>query len=119
MKTPQTHNLLFILLAIILSSCASNKGGYTKPSDVESRLNQLTEAEAAMRLGAPTEKVDLSDGGAVWTYRDKSSGLTGGECTVSLVIKEGHVASSSVTARDRSWVSYPLGSCVNILSNLD
>jgi hypothetical protein len=113
------HKILFVLLTVLLSACASNRGGYTKSSDVESRLNQLTEAEVAMKLGAPTDKVSLSDGGSVWTYRDKSAGLTGGECTVSLVIKNGHVVSSTVTARDRSWVSYPLGSCVNILSNLD
>jgi len=35
-----------------------------------------------MKLGAPTEKADLSDGGSVWTYRDKVKGVTGGECTV-------------------------------------
>ena len=113
------YKLFIILLAATLSSCATNRGGYTNSSDVVNRLNQLTETEVAMKLGAPTEKADLSDGGSVWTYRDKVKGVTGGECTVSVVIKNGHVISSTITARDRSRVSFPLGSCVNILSNLD
>lgn len=114
-----SYRILLVFITIVISSCASNRGGYTKSSDVERRLNQLTEADVATKLGAPTDKAKLDDGGSVWTYRDKSEGLTGGECTVSLVIKQGHVVSSTVTARDRSWVSFPLGSCENILSNLD
>jgi len=74
------YKIFIILFAVFLTSCASNKGGYTKSSDVESRLNQLTETGVAIKLGAPTKKVDLSDGSSVWTYRDKSGGLTGGEC---------------------------------------
>lgn len=111
--------ILIVMFVLLLAACASNRGGYTEAKSVENRLNQLSESELAMKLGAPTEKVQLTDGSMVWTYRDKSEGLTGGECTISVVMKNGRVMSSTVTARDRSWVSYPLGSCVNIIANLD
>jgi hypothetical protein len=111
--------ILLIIFSLILAGCATNQGGYTKPDQVVNRLKQLSESEVAMMLGAPTEKVELSDGSQTWTYRDDSEGLTGGECTISLVIKAAKVTNAMVTARDRSWVSYPLGSCQNILANLN
>ena len=107
-----------IMSALMLAGCATNQGGYTKPDQVVNRLKQLSEPEVAMMLGAPTEKVELSDGSQTWTYRDDSEGLTGGECTISLVIKAAKVTNAMVTARDKSWVSYPLGSCQNILAHL-
>lgn len=113
------RTFLTIFLAGFVVGCATNQGGYTKPEEVASRLKQLSEAEVAMMLGAPTEKVALSDGSQTWTYRDDSEGLTGGECTVSIIIKDSKVIKAMVTARDKSWLSYPLGSCQNILANLN
>ena len=110
---------LMIISVLFLGGCATNQGGYTKPDQVVNRLKQLSEAEVAMMLGAPTEKVELSDGSQTWTYRDDSEGPTGGECTISVLIKESKVINAMVTARDKSWVSYPLGSCQNILANLN
>ena len=112
--------LLFVFtLIIIVSGCATNQGGYTKSVDVINRLKQMSEAEVAMLLGAPTEDVELSDGSKTWTYRDDAKGITGGECTVSVMLKNSQVVNAMVAARDISWISYPLGSCRNILANLN
>lgn len=110
---------IIIIFSFVIFGCATNQGGYKNSSEVVQRLKQLSEAEVAMMLGAPTQKIELSDGSQTWTYRDKSDGLTGGECKVSLTIKNERVVNAIVTARDRSWVSYPLGSCQNILANLN
>lgn len=107
------------MLVLFLPACASNKGGYTKANNVENRLNQLSAPEVAIKLGAPSGNVQLTDGSTVWTYRDNPEGLSGGQCTISVVIKNDRVISSTVTASDRSWVAYPLGSCVNLIANLD
>ncbi len=111
--------LLIFPYFVFLQSCATNPGRYKTEESAEARLMQLTEAEIAIKLGAPTERVITSDGGEVWTYRDKAESLTGGECTVSVVIKNGRVITASVTAKDRSWLSYPLGSCKNIPGNFE
>lgn len=108
---------LFILLGITLIGCASNPGGYKVEKEAENKLMSMSEEEVAMSLGAPTEKVKLSNGAMAWTYRDEAKGLTGGQCTISLMLKNGKVLKASVTANDRSWVSFPLGSCVNLLGN--
>ena len=109
----------FIGGCIILIGCASNPGGYKSEGAVEHRLTGMSEAQIATKLGAPTQRVRLSSGGESWTYRDTAGCLKGGDCTVGLVIKNGIVQSASVTARDRSFLSFPLGSCQNLLCNLD
>lgn len=110
-------HIILITILLNLISCASNPGNYKSEEEAENKLLSLTEEQVAMNLGAPTEKVTLSSGAQTWTYRDDVSGITGGECTVSVIIKEGKVIQASVTADDRSWVSYPLGSCKNIFGN--
>jgi len=106
-----------ILLSLTMIGCASNPGGYKSEESVERKLMSLTEQEVVLNLGAPSKQVTTSSGAVAWTYRDEANGLTGGKCTISLVIKKGKVLSASVTAKDRSWVSFPLGSCENILGN--
>ena len=110
---------LLLIAVILMLGCSSNKGGYTSPDEVVYRLKQLTESELAIKLGSPTQRVALSDGSETWTYRDDSEGLTGGECVVTVLVNSSKVTDASISARDRSWVSFPLGSCANILGNLD
>jgi major membrane immunogen (membrane-anchored lipoprotein) len=108
-----------VVAAVLLASCATNEGGFTKSSDVEARLVGMPELELAQKLGAPTEQANLSDGTTIWTYRSNDDFLNGGKCTVSVTIKDHSVASAKVLAQDRSWVSFPLGSCASIIGKLD
>jgi hypothetical protein len=80
---------------------------------------RLSESELSAKLGAPTQSVKLSDGTVTWTYRDNAGGLSGGECTVSVNIKDGRVVRAFVNKTDLSPLSFPLGSCRNILGYLD
>ena len=112
------YYLLFSITVLGVASCATNPGGYKTEGAVEQRLVGMSEAQIATQLGAPTQRVQLTGGGEAWTYRDKAEGLKGGECTVGVVIKRDRVTSASVTARDRSFLSFPLGSCQNLLGNL-
>ena len=108
-----------LLLSTSILSCASNPGGFKTEESVERKLMSLSEEQVAINLGAPTERVKLSSGAETWTYRGEVSGITGGECTVSVIIKNTKVIQASVTAKDRSWASFPLGSCTNLLGNLN
>ena len=110
---------LVTVSAALFTACATNQAGYTEPDEVTARLNQLDETEVIMMMGAPTEVMELSDGVKAWTYRDDIDGLTGGECAITVVIKDQQVIRANVAARDASWVSFPLGSCKNLLANLN
>lgn len=115
----QLRTLLVCTIAATVVGCATNAGGYRTEETVSARLMEMSESEVAMRMGAPTDKTVLSDGKVLWSYRDDAEGLTGGECTVSMVIEGGEVVSANVVARDRSFVSFPMGSCQNLIGNLD
>jgi hypothetical protein len=106
------------IVAITLTGCATNVGGYTNSSAVEERLVGMSELQISQILGAPANEVMLSDRKA-WTFIDELKGLTGGSCRVSVTIKDEKVVSAVVNASDYSFVSYPLGSCRNILRRLD
>jgi hypothetical protein len=108
-----------VIFALTLSACASNPGGYKSVDEVQGRLTGMPEGEIAEKLGAPTQSATLSDGSTVWTYRSRAMGVTGGECTVSLTMREGKVVRAFVTKSDLSPLTFPLGSCKNILGNLD
>lgn len=110
--------VIAVLSIFFVSACATNSGGYTNTSDLERRLRGMSEAEIVAKMGAPTETVQLSDGGSSWSYRDDIGGITGGECTINLVLKDAVVTAATVYARDNSFVSFPLGSCKNLIGNL-
>jgi outer membrane protein assembly factor BamE (lipoprotein component of BamABCDE complex) len=107
--------------AISLACCATNEGGYRTSSAVEARLMGMNEAEVATLLGAPTEQVALAGGMKSWTYRSGADDydVTAGRCTVALTIQGGKVITAKVTARDRSFISFPLGSCSSIIGRLN
>lgn len=92
-------SLLLILFFLCVAACSSNRGAYKTEKEIENRLVGMTELNLATRIGSPTERNKLSDGTDVWTYRDDAEGLTGGECTVTLVLQEGVAISASVVAR--------------------
>ncbi len=113
---------LFVLawLGYGLVSCATNEGGYRTPNAVESRLLGMTELEIVTQLGAPTDQINLSDGTKAWTYRSGADDydLTAGRCAVSLTLQNGKVIAAKVNARDRSWISFPMGACSSIIGRL-
>lgn len=106
------------VLALSLASCASNKGGYKTEADVERRVLRMTREEVLVDLGPPTKQAALEGGRESWRYESQVSGLTGGECTLSLVVDTKRVVQAKLSANDRSWVAYPLGSCTKIIQTL-
>ena len=79
----------------------------------------MTKEELAIKLGAPTESVKVSEELEVWTYRTESVGLTGGQCVISISLKNGAVISTKINKTDYSPLAAPLGSCSSIIGNLD
>jgi len=102
-----------------ISGCATNAGGYTNKEAVNKRLVGINKEEVATKLGAPTDSIKISENIEVWTYRTGSAGITGGQCIISLTIKNGVVISSNINKTDFSPLAAPLGSCSSIIGNLD
>ena len=102
-----------------LNGCiATNDGGYRHSSEVEARLMQMSETEVASLLGAPTSEATLSNGTKVWTYRSEDETITGGMCTVTVVLSNGRATEVTVLSRDRSPISAPLGGCQQVLQHV-
>ena len=57
-------------------------------------------------LGAPEKEV-MPTGRKAWTYSGRIESITGGDCRISLTIKEEKVGTAIVNASDYSFVSYP------------
>ena len=117
-RTPIMHLIIPVLVALLVGGCASNVGGYTSALSVEKRLIGLSETQVIQMLGAPENEVMLT-GRKAWTHSDRIESITGGDCRISLTIKEEKVETAIVNASDYSFVSYPLGSCRNILRRLN
>lgn len=106
------------VVLIFLSACSSVPSGYTTPEEVKARLEGKSKEFVVSTLGAPNERIQVSESTESWTYTSFAAGLTGGECKVSVTFVDDSVKTTIINAHDRSWVSYPLGSCRNLLSNL-
>ena len=113
------YGALIFLSLFIISGCATNAGGYTRTSEVQNRLQGMTKEELAIKLGAPTESIKVSKELEVWTYRTGSVGLTGGQCVISVSLKNNAVVSTKINKTDYSPLAAPLGSCSSIIGNLD
>ena len=111
--------LVFLVLGLVSTGCATNAGGYRSASAVQERLTGMTVEELSMKLGAPTQAMQISKSSEVWTYRAHSDGLTGGQCVISVTIKHGMVVSALVNKTDRSPLAAPLGSCSSVIAGLD
>ena len=106
------------VFALSLASCATNKAGYKSEDAVERQLLRMTREEVLVDLGPPTKKTVLEGGREGWRYGSEVGGLTGGECTLSLVVDAQRVVQAKLSANDLSWVSFPLGSCTKIIQTL-
>lgn len=106
-------------LLLVLSSCATNRGGFKSEDEIVNRLVGMSITELVQKLGAPTETIDMGDAGRSMSYRGTTEGLTGGQCSISVVVQGGIVTSANAFANDRSWISFPMGSCASIIQNLD
>ncbi|MCH8347229.1 MAG: hypothetical protein IH901_01840 [Proteobacteria bacterium] len=109
---------LIFLFPVFLASCASNDAGIKKESQLERYLVGFSQEELVAYLGAPTQDQTLSNGKQVWTYRDDAEGLTGGECTLTLIFNNGITENVTVLSRDWSPLSFPMGGCQNIIGRI-
>ena len=110
--------LLLFILTLSLFSCATNKGGFRTEEDVELQIFRMTMDEILADLGNPDDKVVLSNGNESWRYESEVGGLTGGECTLTILFSGETVKDVKLSANDLSWVSWPLGSCTKIIQTL-
>jgi len=110
--------LLSIILASLVLGCATNKGGYRTEQSVELQIMKMTKEEVLVDLGPPTKKTTLDADKESWRYESEVGGLTGGECTLSLLFQKEKVIQAKLSANDLSWVSFPLGSCTKIIQTL-
>ena len=109
----------FLPFLFFLACVSTNIGGYTRVSEVQDRLQGMTKEELAIKLGAPTESIKVSEELEVWTYRTGTIGLAGGQCVISVSLKNGKVISTKINKKDYSPLAAPLGSCSSIIGNLD
>ena len=111
--------IIIILLSIFtIYGCATNKAGYRTESSVEQQLMKMNKEDVLIDLGPPKEKTMLDGGRESWRYESEVGGLTGGECTLSILFIGERVKQAKLSANDLSWVSFPLGSCTKIIQTL-
>src|SRR5690606_11149216 len=107
-----------LVIAVFLFACASVPSGYTTSEEVEAALKGKNKEFVVTTIGAPNSRIHVEDNIESWTYTSFASGLTGGECKMTVTFVGDSVAKTVLNAADRSWVSYPLGSCRNLLKDL-
>ena len=112
------RNLLVFIVFIFILGCSSTPSGYTSSEQVEALLLNKNKEYIIVKLGAPNEKLQVSDNIESWTYKSFAAGLTGGKCNVSITFVDDKVKTVIINAHDRSWISYPLGSCENLFKHL-
>lgn len=110
--------IILIILMITMYGCASNKKGYRTESAVEQRLMTMSKDEVLIDLGPPHKKAKIDDQRESWRYESEVGGLTGGECTLSILFNDKKVSQAKLSANDLSWVSFPLASCSKIIQTL-
>jgi hypothetical protein len=110
--------IIALITFIFLAGCSSNPSGYTSTEQIDTLLKDKNKEFIVSKFGAPNERLELSNSIESWTYKSFASGLTGGNCNMSITFVNEKVKTVIINAHDRSWVSYPLGSCVNLFKNL-
>ncbi len=110
--------LIILILCLAVFGCATNKGGYRTEAAVEKQIYTMTKEEVLIDLGPPAKKVDLGEGRESFRYESEVGGLTGGECTLTVVFQGDKPINAKLSANDLSWVSWPLGSCTKIIQTL-
>lgn len=110
--------IFYFVLVFSLLGCATNKGGYRTEGSVEKQLLTMNKEEILIDLGPPTKKTVIDGKRESWRYESEVGGLTGGECTLSLLFEGEKVVKAKLSANDLSWVSFPLGSCTKIIQTL-
>jgi hypothetical protein len=118
-KLKMIRKIIFLLFCVfVVSGCTTNKGGYKSEHAVESRLLGMSKDDVLIDLGPPTKKTVIDLKVQSWRYESEVGGLTGGECTLALLLNDGVVTKAKLSANDLSWVSFPLGSCTKIIQTL-
>ena len=110
--------IIILLIIFTFFGCATNKGGYRNESAVEQQLMKMTKEEILIDLGPPDDLTTIDENRESWRYQSEVGGLTGGECTLSILFYGEKVKQAKLSANDLSWVSFPLGSCTKILQTL-
>ena len=99
------------IVMIFVVGCATNKQGYKTEEAVENQLIGMTKTEVLIDLGPPHKKAVIDESIESWRYQAEVGGLSGGECTLSIVFEGDIVSQAKLSANDLSWVSFPLGAC--------
>lgn len=119
MKTDTASFGLLSLMLTFLAACTTNAGGYTSSDAVRQKLMTMTKSEIAMKLGAPTQRVDIAENQEAWTYESALISVFGGQCKISISFDGSVVANAVVNSFDYSPVAVPMGSCAQIIRALD
>ena len=109
---------LCLISATLILGCSTNKGGYKTEESVERKILSMSKDQILLDLGPPTKKVDFSNGSESYRYESEVGGLTGGECTLTILFDGNRVTQAKLSANDLSWISFPLGSCTKIIQTL-
>jgi hypothetical protein len=117
-RESEMRALVVVSIGVAIGGCATNSGGYRTTSKVQQQLLKMNAEQVLVDLGKPHQVTELSASKVTWRYSDHPGGLTGGNCSVVVVVENGIVTEANVNSDDRSWVSFPLGSCRNIIGNL-
>lgn len=108
-----------LLASLLLGACATNEGGYRSEAEIVSRLKQLNKSEVSLKLGAPTQRIELQHDRETWTYESALVSVVGGQCKISVTFEGERVADAVVNSFDYSPLAAPMGSCSQIIRALD
>ncbi len=103
----------------LVAGCATNAGGFRSEAEVVERLKQLTMLEVSLKLGAPTERVDLGNDRETWTYDSVLVSIIGGQCKISITFEGDSAIDALVNSFDYSPLAAPMGSCSQLIRKLD
>lgn len=111
--------LLSALTLIVAAGCATNAGGYRSEAAVIQRLKQMNKNEVALKLGAPSGRIEVDQQRETWTYDTALVSVIGGQCKVTISFDGDQVQDAVINSFDYSPVAAPMGSCRQIIRALD
>ena len=109
--------LVILLVMFTVYGCASNKAGYRQETSVEQQILEMTKEQVLIDLGQPDETVVLNGNRESWRYESEVGGMTGGECTLSILFN-GDLVKQAILSSNDTWLLSPLGSCTRIIQTL-
>jgi len=102
-----------------LTGGATNVGGYVSEEAIAQRLKGMDKAEISLKLGAPSQRVEVDKLRETWTHDSSLVSVIGGQCRVSIAFEGEKATAAMVNSFDYSPLAAPLGSCRQIIRALD